>query len=61
MTIDSIGTSYDTIEQLLERRQVILDKVNKYMISKDLGDRTESVITINKHNKYYLQVNIIKD
>jgi len=61
MIIDTIGTSYDSLEELMERQNIIEDKIEKYIEEKGIADRYESTITISKDNRYYLSVKLIQD
>lgn len=61
MIIDTIGTSYDSMEELLERQHIIEDKVQTYIEEKGIADRYESTITISKDNRYYLSIKLIED
>lgn len=61
MIIDTIGTSYDSMEELIERQHIIEDRVREYIADKGIADRYETTITMAENNKYYLTIQIIKD
>lgn len=61
MIIDTIGTSYDSLEELMERQHIIEDKIEQYIIEKNIANRYESTITISKDNRYYLSIKLIED
>jgi len=61
MIIDTIGATYDSMEELIERQHIIEDRIQQYIEDKGIADRFESVITISRDNKYYLTVKLIAD
>lgn len=61
MIIDTIGITYNSMEELIERQSYIEDKIEKYITEKEIANRYESVITVSQDNKYYLTVRIIAD
>lgn len=61
MIVDTIGTSYDSMEELIERQSYIEDKIEKYITEKQIANRYESIITMSKDNRFYLTIRIIQD
>lgn len=61
MIIDTIGVSYDSMEELIERQAFIEDKIDEYIKRKEIASRYESIVTVSKDNKYYLTVKLIAD
>lgn len=61
MIIDTIGTSYNSMEELIERQNIIEDQIEKYIEEKGIADRYESIVTLSPDNKYYLSIKLIQD
>lgn len=59
MIIDTIGTSYDSMEELIERQSIIENTVETYIKEKKIATGYESIITVSKDNRYYLTVRIL--
>lgn len=60
MIIDTIGTSYDSIEELINRKDYIENKVLDYIQDKNIATGYESTVSISKDNRYYLTIKILK-
>lgn len=61
MIIDTIGCSYDSMEELIERQYIIEERIQEYIEDKGIADRYESLISMSKDNRYYLTVKLIAD
>ena len=60
MIVDTISVSYSSMQELLERQEIIENTIADYIEDKELADSYESQIRISD-DRYYLTVNIIKD
>lgn len=61
MIIDTIGTSYDSMEELIERQHIIEDRIEQYIQEKGIANKYESTVTVSKDNRFYLSINLIQD
>jgi len=61
MIIDTIGTSYDSMEELIERQHIIEDRIEQYIEEKGIANKYESTVTVSKDNRFYLSINLIQE
>lgn len=61
MIIDTIGVSYNSMEELIERQHIIENQIEEYIQRKGIADRYESTVTLSKDNRYYLSIKLIED
>ena len=59
MLIDTLSVSYSSLEELMERQQIIEQTIQDYIEEKKLADYFESTITISD-TRCHLKVDIIK-
>lgn len=60
MIIDTIGCTYDSLEELMDRQSVIEEKIKDYIEAKGIADDYKSEITMAANDKFYLQIKLIK-
>lgn len=59
--IDTIGVTYDSMEELLERQTYIEKQLQGFIDTKRIADRFESTVVVTKNNKYNLEIKLLSD
>lgn len=59
--IDTIGVSYENMEDLIEAQSRIETRLEEYIKRRSIADRYETTILCTKNNRYNLNIDLISE